>query len=63
MMAIKLYAVALAPLATLAVVGLICEAVSAPLSVAVLFWGMVAGGVHCLAVLGYDLFRSRKERV
>lgn len=63
MMTIKLYAVALAPLATLAVVGLVCETTSAPLSVAVLFWGMVAGSVHCLAVLGYDLFRSRKERV
>ena len=54
----RAYAVALAPLATLAVVGLICEAVSAPLSVAVLFWGMVAGGVHCLAVLIYDLIRN-----
>jgi len=55
---IKLYAFALAPLATLAVVGLVCEAASAPLSVAVLFWGMVAGGVHCLAVLVYDLIRN-----
>ena len=53
-----IYAFALAPLATLAVVGLVCEAASAPLSVAVLFWGMVAGGVHCLAVLVYDLIRN-----
>ena len=58
MTAIKLYAVTLAPPAMLAVVGLVCEAASAPLSVAVLFWGMVAGGIHCLAVLVYDLIRN-----
>lgn len=54
----SIYALAIAPLATLAVAGSL-----SPLSAAVLFWGTVAGGVHCLAVLGYDLFRSRKERV
>lgn len=59
----RAYLVALAPLALLAVVGVLGEAASVPLSAAVLFWGTVAGGVHCLAVLGYDLFRSRKERV
>ena len=49
----SIYALAIAPLATLAVVGSL-----SPLPVAVLFWGTVAGGVHCLAVLTYDLARS-----
>lgn len=47
------YSLAIAPLTALAVVGLIT-----PLSAAVLFWGTVAGGVHCLAVFAYDLNRS-----
>ncbi len=49
----SIYALAIAPLATLAVAGSLSQ-----LPVAVLFWGTVAGGVHCLAVLTYDLARN-----